>query len=154
MRAKPLSYSEADINLWFEAWIANKKNLLATARQCGVDRKTIARYVKEFDWESRSKNILARIRDGVDRKIEKQEISNVKLARQCLSKEAEAYMKRPDIKGNINTIVMLMRYIDEVEGNMPGDSDRTLSPIINIWNALSEEDKQSLRENVGATYRF
>lgn len=135
----------------FEYWVKVDRNVLLTAKHFGHSRTTIHRWAKAENWLARAEKIKENIRAGLDRKIEKDQISNAKLAHACLQKEVTAYLRKEKIAtGNLPNIVMLMRYLDEVEGNMPNGGGANGDNIVNIWNNLDESQKQAVRANFAA----
>jgi len=106
--------TETEINEAFAIWHNNGRIDAITGKELGRDRKTIYRWAKKYDWVERSEKIWRNIARAVDRKIETEGMSNIKLAGKCLTKEVNAYLDEDKkATGSVKDIVALMKYIDE-----------------------------------------
>ena len=110
-------YSIEQQNEVFEYWYNHKRNWTATAEHCGVTRVTLSRWAKKYDWEKRADKIVGKIADGIDRKIVGEALSNVEVAKRCLSKEVQIYLANKKKTADLRAIVVLMKYIDEALGH-------------------------------------
>ncbi len=137
----------------FNWWMDNDCAHTATASHYNVSTSTLARYRQRFEWDKRAKGMQQKVRDANDRKRIKQEVSNLTMAQAVLQKEVAGYLHR-DHKptGNLNAIATLMRYIDEIQGNMP-TGDNHGDNIVNIYANLSPDEQERVRNNalVGLT---
>lgn len=141
-------YNESDAEAWFKWWYENDRNYKATAKNFKVSPTTVRRHARRRDWVLRAEKIRADVANAHDRKIVKQEVSNVQMAKACLKKEIRQYLdKEHKAVGDINAIVKLMRYIDEVEGNMPNGGDYRGGSIL---DEFSPDERESLRKDITA----
>ncbi len=154
--------TETELNEAFELWHHNGQNDKKTGVEIGRSRKTIWRWAKKYDWVKRSDKITRNISRGVDRKIESEGLSNVKLAGKCLKKEADAYLRKDhDATGDLRAITTLMKYIDEAgkpneiaealraaakQDELPFDPDLAAECLDLLTEALTEQ-KERLDES-------
>ena len=104
------------------------------AKQFGRDIKTVRRIAEKDDWRGRYAKIMADVQKHTDRKIVKEEISNLRLVRRLRDKIAtEKLRSNQDIDASVKDFLDVMRYQDELEGNLPepsqnDDREKLLSP--------------------------
>lgn len=140
---------DAELDAMFEYWYQHDRSITLTAKKFNKERKSLWRWAEKFKWHERADKIRAKVQNGLDRKIEKNEITNVKLAKACLKKEVAAYLKPTRrTKGELPDILRFMRYIDEVEGNMPIEGGGIAS--IPMTPELAREVRFVLRDVAGA----
>jgi hypothetical protein len=144
--------ADDQLDKWFEYWFKHDCNSSAVARRFKVAPCTVWRYVKRLNWNERADKRRTEIRKGMDRKAVSSEISNLELARKCLAKEAKAYLsKKYKAGGNVAFILGLMRYIDEVQGNMPtADGNGSGINIVNVYESIKPESAETQDRNIAA----
>lgn len=144
-RKQPHIWTEEEIQDVFQWWYDHDCHTALTARECGVARSTVFRFRKKYNWDERAKKIKKSIQQGYDRKRINKEISNVKMAKAVLKKEVAAYLDRKHKPtGNLNAIVSIMRYIDEVQGAIPTEGTNG-DNIVNIIQNDPNEVERMLR---------
>ncbi len=112
--------SEPHLNEVFDWWYKHDRNFSKTADNYGHNRKTIWKWAVKHDWIARADQIATNVAKGIDRRITKEILSNIKLAEACLKKECAAYLHAGHkATGNLQHIVALFKYIDEV--NQPNE---------------------------------
>lgn len=101
----------------YDFWCRNDRSFVQTAKQFDRDRKTLTKWAESGRWEERADKIDDDIAKGIDRKIVKEAITNIKLAQSCLNKEVAAYLeKNKKAHGRLRDIVLLFGYIDKANG--------------------------------------
>lgn len=149
--------TDAERRAAFDFWYNSNRGFSETARQAGRALSTIKRWARQDNWRERAKQIKSNISQGVDRKIEKREISNVRMAKACLAKEVKTYLDENHVpSGDLRAIVKLMQYIDTVEGNMPEGTGST-TDVVNIYigqliEQMSVTELQRLDEDLAGYF--
>lgn len=150
--------SEAEPEQWFRYWYESDRNYEGTSRHFKRAKTTIYRYSKKNNWDKRADAIRANIVKANDRKIEREQVTNVNIAQDCLTKEVEAYLdpKRAK-KGNLRDIVALFKYIDEAgkpneiaealraaakQDELPFDPDLAAECLDLLTEALTEQKER------------
>jgi len=122
-KKKPVAVkaTETQINQMFQFWYEHNRDYSATSRKFKVAVTTVRRYADRFKWADRYADIKAKVQAGVDAKLVREEISNVKIAKSLLGKELKVYQEEKKATGNIYAILHILKYID---GVIDGDKDR------------------------------
>jgi hypothetical protein len=141
----------------FDFWKVNNRANMKTSRQFKVNAKTLSLMITSDGWHERADKIDANIKARIDRQIESRELKNIQVAKDCLKREVEAYMASHPT-GSLQNIMILMRYIDEMEGNLPGGTQNntivgdTLVNVVAYINGLDTKQQEQHDSNLAAVF--
>ena len=140
----------------FEFWYSHDYNQRLTAAQFNYSSTTIFRMCKKHGWNERAASMRKKAQQALDRKILSKEISNLTLAKRCLKKEVDAYLhKNHKATGNLQACIALMKYIDEVLGNLPpGDTINQEIHATYNFGALTDDERGTQRRSIAEAFQF
>lgn len=124
------------------------------AKEFGRDIKTVRRIADKDKWRDRWAKILADIQRDTDRKVTKEEISNLRLVRALRDKVWGKLLKEDtDLEPDVKDALAVIRLEEELIGNLPGtpgesDNDpvpkEDLDKALNILEKMGEQAIQAL----------
>ena len=141
----------------FEFWYNHEYSQRLTGRQFNYSTSTVRRLISKHDWDARAAAMRKKAQQALDRKILSKEISNLTLAKRCLKKEVDAYLKKTHkATGNLQACIALMKYIDEVLGNMPPGGNVTNNQENHItynFGKLTDDERDTQRRSIASAFR-
>ena len=136
----------------FGFWCERGRNFAATARHFNRAITTVRKIANLQTWTTRAEEIDGKIRDHTDRKIVKNEISNIRLVRTLKKKLAKELFAQKILDATVKDFIALLRYEDELLENLPNEGE-SLAPSYNFnFGDLSDADKSQIRRNVAAAW--
>lgn len=120
----------------FKFWMEHERNGELTCRKFGITRERIRRLVRVDDWAKRADVIDGKISRSVDKAIEQEQISTVKILIKCLTKEADAFLSEDrKCEGDGRLVIAFCEIIDKLRGVMPQGEQS--ADVVNIYNDLA-----------------
>jgi len=98
------------------------------AERFGRDIKTVRRVAAKNNWKDRFRKILLDIQKRTDKKVVQEKVSNIKLARALRDKTLKKLLrKNTELNPSIRDGIEIMRYEDELSGNLPDERENELA---------------------------
>lgn len=148
---KPIEIPRAQRERMFGFWCENERNYAKTARHFNRAITTVRRVSDKEEWPQRADDIDKKIRDRIDGRVVANEVSNIRLVRNLKKKMAKQLFDKPDLDVTVRDFIALLRYEDELAGNLPDREDSDRHYTFNFGD-LSDDDRNRIRRELGGLW--
>ena len=148
MSGIPKTITDDELNNIFDHWRQSGCNSTSTAKHLGISKTAILGYRKKYDWDKRAQKIQEKKWKAEDKKTVTKELKNLTVMKKVFRKEVNAYLKSPVITPDPKTLVIIARYIDELEGSMPTNGGDNIVNIYQQFNGNTDDLRRRMENAV------
>lgn len=131
--AKHDAVTDSEREIMFQTWISSGGSIAEVRRKTGRSRDTIYRVKAADNWDQRRVGRARELQRRADLSAINEEVSNLKRARDLLPKVVEKLQQQlanKDFLVKVHDAVELMRYVDELGGNLgPTETEGLLAKM-------------------------